>query len=191
MKKELITLVASVMAITCGPAIAQGATPSNAATSAPAVVPAPPAATDMVATLQKVCLPVLRGGGLKASASAAGYKQKDGQWVLTIDGDRRIELLPPDEANPHVCGATIYARPTSTTALQQALGRWASAQTPPLAPVKVDASVAGAAPPWIDSSWSAQTPAGALGVALGQEQAMPANPKPVLESDLQVSLTPA
>jgi hypothetical protein len=197
MKKELITLVAGVMAITSGPTFAQGPSPSNAAVAgspAPSLAQAaapPPTATDMVATLQKVCLPVLKGGDLKASANAAGFKLKDGQWVLTINGDRRIELSPPDKINPHVCSAAIYARPSSTAALEQALNDWAGAQTPPLAPVKLNASAPGTAQPWTTSSWSAQTPAGVLGVALGQEQPAPGKSEPVLESDLQVSLAPA
>jgi hypothetical protein len=199
MKKELITLVAGVLAITCGPALAQSAPPVLSAAPSAAPTPAaasagggePVAAADMVATLQKICLPVLRGGDLKASASAAGFRLKDGEWVLTIAGNRRIELSPPDQINPHVCGASIYALPTSTPGLEQALNIWATAHAPPLAPVKLNAAVPGSLQPWTTSSWSAQTPSGVLGVALGQEQPAHGPTQPVLESDLQVSLTPA
>ena len=124
MKKEISLLVAAAALAAAASAIAEAPAPQP---SAP-----PAAAADMVATLQRVCLPVLHGAYVKTSASAAGFKQKDGQWVLTIDNNRRIELSPPDAANPHICSATIYARRTSTVALRRALNAWAASQTPPL-----------------------------------------------------------
>jgi hypothetical protein len=183
MKKEVSALVAAVSLAAAASALADGSPPPSA--SHPASPPI--AATDMVATLQRVCLPVLHGADVKASASAAGFRLKDGQWVLGIDSDRRIELSPPDEANPHICTATIYARPSSTPALQRALNAWAVAQTPPL--TQVGQSRASAAPGWASTSWRGQTPSGTLGIALGQQQ--PGQGEPVAESDLQVSLTPA
>jgi len=183
MKKELGLLVAVATLAAAASALADAPGPPSAAKP-----PAQPAAgTDLVATLQQVCLPVLHGADVKASASAAGFRQKDGEWVLTIDSDRRIELSPPDAANPHVCAATIYARPTSTAALRQALNTWANAQTPPL--TQVAPSGASAAPGWSSASWRGQTASGTLGIALGQQQ--PTQGEPFAESDLQVSLTPA
>lgn len=187
MKSDTLLFLASAsIAATGALAHAQTATPSGiAATSTP-----PPAASDAVKTLQKVCLPVLLGGDLKSSASAAGFHLKDGLWVLTIDGDRRIELSPPDAANPHICSATIYSRPRNAAAIQEALGSWAVAQSPPLTPVRVDAQVSDPSQQWTTSSWSAQTPAGTLGLALGQQQLSRGASVALVESDLTVSLTP-
>jgi hypothetical protein len=182
MKKDIkLVLVSLAVAATAGPAFSQNTAPVSGAPS--------PAVAGMVKTLQQVCVPVLKGGALRAAASAAGFRLKDGQWVLPISGDRRIELAPPDEANPHVCSAAVYAKPDSQAALRQAVNTWAAAQSPPLA---LATEPPGAATPgWSTSSWRGQTPAGTLGVALGQAQPAQARSPAVLESDLQVSLTPA
>lgn len=149
---------------------------------------ASPAITDAVKTLQQVCLPVLKGGDLKTNASAAGFRLKDGEWVLVIHGNRRIELAPPDAANPHLCSAAIYTRPVGQLALRQALNAWAGAQSPPLTPVNPGQGSLSAG--WTTWSWQGQTPSGTLGVALGQEQPARGRPATVSESDLEVSLTP-
>lgn len=186
MKKEISLLLASASVVG---AVAYARTIAPANSSALETQP-PPAASDTVKALQQVCLPVLRGGDLKSSASAAGFKLKDGQWVLTINGDRRIELDPPDAENPHVCSATIYARPSTAAAIQQSLTNWAGAQSPPLTSVKVDAHVSGPTQQWITSSWRAQTAKGTLGLALGQQLPTQSAPEALIESDLTVSLTP-
>jgi len=186
MKNNILLFLA--IASTVG-AVAYARTTVPANSGALSTLP-PPAASDAVKALQQVCLPVLRGGDLKSSASAAGFKLRDGQWVLTINGDRRIELDPPDAANPHVCSATIYARPSNSAAIQQALNNWAGAQSPPLTSVKVDAHVSDPTQQWITSSWRAQTPTGMLGLALGQAQPTQGAPEALTESDLTVSLTP-
>jgi len=191
MKKDILTTLAAISAIASLAGSALSAANASARTAqAPPSGKTAPAASDLVATLQQVCLPVLRGGDVKSSASAAGFTQKDGQWVLKIAGDARIELAPPDVTNPHVCSATIYAQPGETAALQQALGAWAGAQKPAITPLKLDAAVAGASD-WTTSTWSAQTPSGTLSIALGQQQPTPGTATTLTESDLQVSLTPA
>lgn len=191
MEKDILTKLVAASAIaalagsTLSPTIASAQTAQAPASGKPAT-----AATDLVATLQQVCLPVLRGGDVKSSARAVGFTQKDGQWVLKIGGDERIELAPPDATNPHLCSATIYAQPGETAALQQALNAWAGAQNPAITPVKLDATVAGVAN-WTTSTWSAQTPSGTLSLALGQQQPAPGTATTLTEFDLQVSLTPA
>ncbi len=182
MKKD-IKLILAALAITAA------AGRSYSRTVAPVSGAASPAVADMVKTLQQVCLPALEGGDVKAAASTAGFHLKDGLWVLQINGERRIELSPPDEANPHVCSAAVYARPESQAALLQALSGWAAAQHPALTPVQEPASAASTG--WSTSSWRGSTAAGTLGVALGQAQPSQAQTAPVLESDLEVSLTPA
>ena len=181
MKKDIKLLVVSLtIAAPATPAFSRDASLEGGAPS--------PAVADMVTTLQQVCLPVLKGGDVKASASAAGFKLEDGEWVLPINGDRRIELAPPDVANPHVCSAAVYANPDSQAALRQAVNTWADAQSPPLTQVQEPLGLTTAG--WSSSSWRGQTPAGTLSVALGQAQPAPGRSPNVLESDLEVSLAP-
>jgi len=142
---------------------------------------APPLAGDAVETLQKVCLPVLRGGDLKASAASAGFVMKDGQWTLTVDRDTSIALNPPDTANPRVCGASITAPFGDALALKRAVAAWARTQTPPLAAVKLAPAIGSG---WTSSLW---TGAGES-VTLGQEHA--GAPTASAQSNLQLTLKP-
>ena len=159
MKKDIkLGFVALAITAAGGPSFSQTVAPTSGAAS--------PAVADMVKTLQQVCLPVLKGGDVKAAASAAGFRLKDGLWVLQISGERRVELSPPDEANPHVCSAAVFSRPNSQAALRQALSGWAAAQNPPLTLEAEPADAANAG--WSSSSWRGAIAAGTLGVALGQ-----------------------
>lgn len=181
--------VAGVAAL-AAPAFAQSPPP----TLQPPAPPAPPAsaaAVDAVATVKTVCLPVLEGRDLKASARAAGYRLDNGQWVLPIAGKRQIDLSPPDVANPHVCSATIDARPDAGAAMQRALGEWASQQSPPLTPVETNVSrdVSGAT--WTTSSWSGRTASGVERLVLTQEPKPAGGGETMSESELLVSLSPS
>jgi len=140
-----------------------------------------------------VCLPVLRGTALKPRAEAAGFKLRNGAWVLTIADKRQIALDPPDNPNPTVCTITIDASPGGGTSLRTALDAWAAGQSPALAPIRVDESVAGSSHERMTSSWSAQTPNGVEGVVLSQERTLQGLPTDgsLDESTLYVSLTPA
>lgn len=187
MKKELIVSIAAA-GLAAAPA-AFGQAPSAA-----------PATSDAIATLQKVCLPVLRGGAVKPAARAAGFRLQDGGWVLPIAGKGEIALSPPDASNPHVCTLTITppsGAPGSGAAMRNALASWATSQSPPLKAVAVDQSVPGAARSWVTSTWSGATPAGAESVVLTQPQPPPSQPaaEPTSAapppSTLLVSLAPA
>jgi|SRR6185312_6674080 len=185
MRKEFVITVA---------AAAMAAAPVAFAEQAAPVAPAP-AAADAVATLQKVCLPVLRGGAVKPAAQSAGFRLEDGGWVLPIAGKQEIDLSPPDHSNPHVCTLTIAADAAEGAAIRNALGNWAASQSPPLKAVAVDAPVPGAAQGWVTSTWSARTPAGVENVVLTQPQS-PAAPSKTGQasppaSTLLVSLAPA
>jgi hypothetical protein len=162
-----------------------------AATTQPATITPPPVVEGAIAALDRVCLPVLKGGDLDKSAKAAGFRNKDGQWVMSVTGRSEIDLNPPDTANPSVCGASITAPAASGLALRQALDSWAQRQTPPLAPVKMDATVAGPSHQWTTSSWSGTTPAGVEGVVLSQEQPKAGAPSQsaVGQATLLVTLT--
>ncbi|HTX48342.1 MAG TPA: hypothetical protein VME40_03020 [Caulobacteraceae bacterium] len=186
---------AAQQAATQPPTTGQSVTEAPAARQ-PAMARAGPAAApgtlagDAVAALEKVCLPVLHGGKLEASARAAGFKLRDGVWTLTESGDRSIMLNPPDPVNPRDCGATITARAADDPAVRAAVDAWAQSQTPPLTVVKSAVLVPGST--WQTSTWQAQTPAGEEGVALSQQEpAASSPPNTPSQSNLLVSLTPA
>ncbi|MGH6958069.1 MAG: hypothetical protein ACREEW_15490, partial [Caulobacteraceae bacterium] len=158
----------------------------------PAAAP-PPAVRATMTALQRVCLPVLRGAPLKTSAKAAGFRLKDGVWTMPVARGRRIGLEPPDTANPHVCALHIVAEAAAAPSMRATLAAWASGQSPPLKQVEADVVVPGPAFQHVTSTWTARTAAGAEGVVLSQDEALPG--KPALagtrRSALLVSLTPA
>jgi hypothetical protein len=98
-----------------------------------------------------------------------------------------VTLRPPDAANPNVCTATLDYPEGAGAAVSPAIDAWARTQTPPLAPVEVDAQAAGAATKiW---SWTAKTPSGDEGVAFNETLA-PATAEGD-EAILSVTLTPS
>jgi hypothetical protein len=163
-----------------GPATAPGAPPSAAATAA-------------VTVLRDVCVPLLGGGDLKSVATGGGLKLQDGEWVLPIDGKRRVELQPPDQANPHLCGATITHRVGSQPAILSAVDAWAKSQSPPLQPVKVRQQSTGATSVRTTSTWQGQTAKGSLGVVLTERKTLTGAPVAgeLDRSTLLASLTPS
>lgn len=184
MKKALILSIAAAAMAAAPAAFAQGA-PAAGVQAAVA-----PAASEAVATLQKACLPILRGGPVKPAAQAAGFKLENGGWVLPVGAKQEIDLSPPDHMNPHVCTLSITAAPADGAAMRSALGTWASAQSPPLQAVAVDQSVPGAQQSWVTSTWSAQTPRGAESVVLTQPAGPAAGQNVAQPSTLLVSITP-
>jgi hypothetical protein len=163
----LLPLLTALLGAT---ALAAGQTPPSAS---------PPTAALAIDTMRRVCLPVLHGGDLQASARAAGFAMKDGQWVLNPDRDSSIVLYPPDSASPHVCNVSITAPFADASALKKAVDNWARSQTPALSPVSL-APAAGST--WTSSLWSA----GNESVALGQEQAT--SPSASTQSNLVLTL---
>lgn len=179
------------------PVLSQGVPPTLAPPRSPALAdaeaPSSPAATDAIATVSKVCLPVLEGQNLKATATGAGFRQEHGAWVMRISGQRRIELAPPDAANPHVCTATIVAMPDAAEGLQQAIANWARAQTPQLTPVESNVTRDESGEAWTTSSWSAATAKGVESVVLTRQSPLDAaqGSSQLSQSELLVTITPA
>ncbi len=192
MKQEFIYLAVTAMLAAAHPAIAAAPPVTAPAAASTVAAPARPSVKDTVLTLNDVCLPILRGAAVKPTAEAAGFRARNGEWVLTIAGKRQITLDPPDVANPRLCTVTIDASPGGV-AMRAALAAWAAGQSPALTPVKVDDSVAGVTHERATSSWSAQTPSGVEGVVLSQEKTLQGQPTDggLDESTLYVSLTPA
>lgn len=194
-RKELLVSLSIVAMATAAPsAFAQAVSHSSTAQAPPiqaAARASAPAASDAVATLQKACLPILRGAKANAAARSAGFQLRNGGWVRPIAGNEEIDLDPPDAANPHVCTLTLSAAPSDGTAMRSALGAWAAAQRPPLAAVGLDQNVPGAAQDWVTSTWSAQTSGGAESMVLTQPQTPPGQSATQSQrSTLMLSLTP-
>lgn len=189
--KPLVVSLAAVGTIVATAALAQ-APPGQPAPNPPASAQTTPAAADTVATLQKACLPILRGEHAKQAAQAAGFKLQDGGWVLPIAGEHRIDLAPPDAANPHVCTLTITAAPQDEVAMRNALGAWAAAQRPPLVAVGGGQDPSGVSQGWVISTWSAQTAGGVESVVLTQPQRPAGSAASQAErSTLLISLSPS
>jgi hypothetical protein len=152
----------------------------------------PPSAGAAVAMLQSVCLPLIEGGKLRSIAKANHLRQDDGQWTLVIDHKRRVELDPPDAANPRVCTATIIHSVGSGPFIRQAVDDWARSRSPALKEVKVDQTSAGPSYLRTTSTWQGADPDGVLGVVLSEEKTL--NGTPVAggldQSEIEVSLTP-
>jgi hypothetical protein len=161
------------------------------ASAAPVMPPAPSAAA-AVMMLQSVCLPLVEGGNLRSIAKANHLRQEDGQWTLVIDHQRRLELDPPDPANPHVCGATIHHSVGAGPAIRQAVDDWARSRSPALAAVKVGQTSTGPSYLRTTSTWQGPTPNGLVGVALSEEKTLSGEPVAgkLDQSEIEVSLTP-
>lgn len=142
--------------------------------------------------LQRVCLPLIDGGKLESVAKAAGLRRKDGVWALRIDRKRRLELDPPDVANPYACGATIIHGVGAGPAIHDAIDDWARSQTPGLTPVKVRQASTGAIYARTTSTWEGKNAKGDIGVVLSEEKTLQGRPVDgdLDQSTLILSLTP-
>jgi len=154
--------------MTATPALAQSAPPGVATTPA-AASPSTPLTQNTIAAIDKACLPLLRGAKPQAAAASAGFRLQDGVWTMSASGQPKVELDPPDVANPHLCTLTITYKPGGGAALSAALGAWASAQSPPLASVETNQAVAGSPEGLTNSTWSGQASGGVESVVLSQE----------------------
>lgn len=184
-------ILAGAFALVVTAATTQSAFAQARATSVAPV--ATPAAAATVSILQKVCLPLLQGGDLKKIGPAAGLQDRDGQWVLPIENRTRIELDPPDIANPHVCMATITYRPGANAVISAAVNAWTKSQTPPLQPVKIQQTSTSSTYLYTTSLWTARTPTGNESIVLSGKKTLLG--QPILgdlgQTTLLVSLNPA
>jgi hypothetical protein len=185
MKAQVLCKVAAAAMTVALPALAQTATPP-APPTAPAAAQTP-LSEDAVAALDKVCLPVLRGAMFKAAAATAGFKFKDDAWSRPVDSQHRVEIDPPDVANPHLCTVSVTYAAGDGAQLRAAMSAWASAQSPPLSPVQV--GQIGAGSDLTTSQWTGKTAGGFENVVLSQEHAAK-GAGGGRQSTLEVSFTP-
>jgi hypothetical protein len=198
MNKETTLILSAASLLAVSPAFAQGSIPTlspPAPSATPQATPASarisPAPQVVVATLQDVCLPVLRGVALAPAAMSSGFAERDGQWTLETADKSQVVLEPPDLANPHVCAATIALAPGDVGPIGPSVAAWATAQSPPLRPVKSDVVAASGAFRRITWSWSGRTAAGVEGVVLSRDEPSSGQPGGGGQATLFVSLTPA
>jgi hypothetical protein len=173
-------------------AIAATAITSSPPPSPARQAPSPIAARAAVEVLQKVCLPLLDGQSIKAVAASAGLKANGGHWMLPMPGRTRVELDPPDFANPHVCQATLIHRTGVQDAIRAAVNDWARAQAPALSPEKVRQQVKSLDYQIVTSTWRGPAAKGVIGVALSEEKTPDGRPLEgnLDRSELYASLTP-
>ena len=150
------------------------------------------AASGAVRALQQVCLPLLAGGDAWTVARAAGFEDQDGQWVLPIDAESRVVLNPPDRVNARLCSASITYPMNEESQLEDAVGHWAGAQTPPLRPLSLGLWTRGATFVSNQSSWSGRSPAGSESLVLTEVRTAQGGPiaGDLDRSNLQLSVAP-
>jgi hypothetical protein len=186
MKRKIDFKLAAAILLMTFPAAARAATDTSTAAS-PAVTPL---AGDTIVAIDKACLPVLRGAKTQATIKAAGFRLQDGAWTMSAQSQPTVQLDPPDAANPHLCTLTLTYKPGGGTALRAALGAWAGAQSPPLAPVETNQAVAGSTDGLTTSTWSGPASGGVEGVVLSQEKPA-AGGGGLNQATVFVSLSPA
>lgn len=181
--RSTIVIVSLMVA---GPALAQLNTNTNSTAKSPEVAAA-------LTALEKVCMPLASGSNLKSVAPASGLRQQNGDWVLPINGPEVVDVTPPDTANPHVCFATIRYRGDQGGAIQQAIGAWAVAQTPPMTPGETNMVEKGPQMQRTLSSWEGSSPKAADTVIFAVEKTLDGKPVDGVlnEAQLTVSVSPA
>ncbi len=134
------------------------------------------AATAVVTTVERICLPLIEGQPIKTVAAATGLKQARGEWVLQLEGKQRVTVAPPGGANPTVCSAVIIHAPGDQEPIVKALDAWAMGKTPAYSRDKVREDIKGAVALRKTSSWYAATPAGNTNIVFSEEKTLQGGP---------------
>ncbi|WP_374471640.1 hypothetical protein [Phenylobacterium sp.] len=88
-----------------------------------------PEAIALQSALERVCVPLIAGQDPDAVSQASGLRQRDGQWVLTVDGRKELLVLPPTPANPNVCSLTVTYDAGGEKPILDLLNAWALANS--------------------------------------------------------------
>jgi len=171
-------------AATPAPAPAEATPPAPAAEPTPPAPPPPPPppspppaptgeAAAVVSLVEKACVPLTKGGDIKAVVAANGLKHSRDDWVLTLPGVQRIVLTAPTFANPHVCRLTINLDVDQSMPIIDALNGWAAAQATPLIPLDRAYSSAPGVSNW---SWSADTVQSHVGMVFSAQKTPDGHP---------------
>lgn len=127
------------------------AAPAPPAAAPPAATPdttAPPAAAEAAPTLptsgdgavilsviEKLCVPLVRGGKLDDLAKANGFKQnrRDGTWSLPLGGDKNYSVtMFPVGVNKDVCRGEVHYTLGGEKPIVSALNVWSFLHQPEL-----------------------------------------------------------
>lgn len=122
------------------PAALQPAPPAAAPAEAP---PAPPPlpttgdAAEVIAALDNICVPAVRGQKLDDLAKSQGFKmnRRDQTWSKALGGQRHYQIvLFPQGSNKDVCFAELRYATGSAEEIAKGLNVWAFTRQPPLDP---------------------------------------------------------
>ncbi|HEY8615011.1 hypothetical protein [Phenylobacterium sp.] len=119
---------------------APAADPAAQAPAAAAPAPTLPTAGDaaeVLAALDNVCVPAVRGQKLDDLAKAQGFRQnrRDQTWAKPLGGQKNFSIvLFPQGSNKDVCFAELRYGPGKAEEIAKALNVWAFTRQPPLDP---------------------------------------------------------
>jgi hypothetical protein len=123
------------------------ATPAPAATPAPGAEATPAPAAEpptlpttgdgavLLSVIEKVCVPLVRGGNLEDLSKALGMKKnrRDNSYALPLGGDKNYTITVfPLGANKDVCRGEVHYAINQTEPLVKALNVWAFLHQPEL-----------------------------------------------------------
>ena len=123
-------------ATTPAPAAEQPAAPPAAPEPPPPALPTTGDGAVIINVLEKVCVPLVRGGNLDQLAPTVGAKKnrRDGTWQLPLGGasrDYTITILPPG-SNKDVCQAEVHYAIGGDSDIYKAINIWSFLHKPEL-----------------------------------------------------------
>lgn len=117
------------------PADATAATPVAEAPPPPPSLPTTGDGAVILSLLEKVCVPMVRGGNFDALAKAAGMKKnrRDGSYVIGLGGDKTytVTIFPPG-SNKDVCQGEVHYALGQDKPIVSAINIWAFLHEPEL-----------------------------------------------------------
>ena len=156
------------------------AAPATPPSAAPAPTPAPPPTGDaaqVINLLEHFCVPTIAGDSAEKLARPLGlHRNRDGDFVMSLGGPKRITVTAPNSANPTVCSMTVLYDVGDDTPIYDALNNWALAHANPyVAERKHERSEVGDLT-HITSTWSAVEKDGAEGLVFIEDKTADGKP---------------
>ncbi|MFI4966257.1 MAG: hypothetical protein ACHP9T_12915 [Caulobacterales bacterium] len=115
------------------------ATPAAPAAEAPPTLPTTGDGATIIAVLEKICVPLVRGGNLddiaKANAQALGLKKnrRDNTWTMPLGADRNYNItINPPGSNKDVCRSDVHYALNQDKPIVEALNVWSFLHQPEL-----------------------------------------------------------
>ena len=117
------------------PAAEQPAAPPAAPEPPPPALPTTGDGAVIINVLEKVCVPLVRGGNLDQLAPTVGAKKnrRDGTWQMPLGGDRAYTLtVQPSGVNKDVCQAEVHFAAGQDAPIVKAVNIWSFLHKPEL-----------------------------------------------------------